>query len=431
MVKASCLTLVFLSALALLSAPAVTAKELIALLPELLNTHDLIGAAEQRRDRAMFLLRASQGDYYPELDFRANAGQEWVDKIEEEDTELTRNYEKASLNQLLTDFGNTTGRIDQSAIVLAIEKENLNSVRQNVLLNGITAYLGLIRTEKTLGFALQSEQNIRKQTGMEETMVEYGAGLSSDVLQAKSQLASAKARVASNVGDLAFADHRFKALFGYSGKEMAASFNIPPSPEDKLPESMTAAVETAWNSNPRLVIAQLEIERLAQEERINKSRYYPKLSAFAEGIRRENYLGFEGLRQEAVIGAELTYNIYNGGSDKARVEAAIKEINEARDIYADTRKLIEEEVANAWQVLETAKERYIYLRDQAAIVSEFLEFARRERQLGKRSLLDVLAGEADQLNAQSDAVAAGVDIHVATYRLFHAMGKLDIDLLVQ
>ena len=169
---------------------------------------------------------------------------------------------------------------------------------------------------------------------------------------------------------------------------------------------------------------------MAQDERINRSRYYPKFNAFAEGIRREDYLGFEGLRQEAVIGAEITYNIYNGGSDRARVEASIRAINEARDTYADTRKLVEEEVANAWQVLETAKERYIYLRDQAAIVGEFLEFARRERQLGKRSLLDVLAGEADQLNAQSDAVAAGVDIHVATYRLFHAMGKLDMDILV-
>ncbi|NNK95552.1 MAG: TolC family protein [Desulfobacterales bacterium] len=405
-------------------------KELIALLPNLLNTHELIRAQEQRRDRAMFLLRAAQGGYYPKLDVVANAGPEWINKIEDEDTSLTRNYEKASVNQLITDFGNTTGRIDQSKLVLEIEKENLNSIRQDVLLNGITSYLGLIRADKTLGFARQSEENIRTQTGMEETMVEYGAGLSSDVLQAKSQLSSAKARVASTVGELGFANNRFRAVFGFGGRDMVETFNIPPSPEVKLPNTVNEAVAIAWETNPRLVVARLEIDRLGQEERVNKSRYFPELSAFAEGVRREDYLGFEGVREEAVIGAELTYNLYNGGSDKARVEASIKEINEARDRYAETRKLVEEEVGNAWQELETARERFIYLRDQAVIVGEFLEFARQERKLGKRSLLDVLAGEADHLNAQANAVAAGIDIEVATYRLFRAMGKLDIDLLV-
>lgn len=415
----------------LLSHPAhLCATELISLIPKLLNTHELIMAQEQKRDQAIFLLRASQGGYYPSVDLEFNAGPEWIDKIEDEDTSLTRNYGKATVNQLITDFGDTLGRIDQSEIVLEIEKENLNSIRQDVLLNGITSYLGLIRADKTLGFARQSEENIRTQTGMEETMVEYGAGLSSDVLQAKSQLSSAKARVASNVGELAFADNRFRAVFGFGGKDQVKSFNIPRTPEDKLPPTVEEAVAMAWDSNPRLVVARLEIDRLSQEERINKSRYYPKFSAFAEGIRREDYLGFEGVREEAVIGAELTYNLFNGGSDKARVEAAIRGINEARDRYAEARKLVEEEVGNAWQQLETAKERYIYLRDQAAIVGEFLEFARRERKLGKRSLLDVLAGEADHLNAQSNAVAAGIDIHVATYRLFHAMGKLDIDLLL-
>ena len=390
MKKAFLMAVVAVLFLPLTSTTSLNAQELISLLPKLLNTHELIRAQEQRRDRAMFLLRAAQGGYFPKLDVVANAGQEWINKIEDEDTSLTRNYQKASLNQLLTDFGNTSGRIDQSKIVVEIEKENLNSIRQDVLLNGITSYLGLIRAEKTLGFAKQSEENIKTQTGMEETMVEYGAGLSSDVLQAKSQLSSARARVASTVGELGFADNRFRAVFGFGGKDMVASFNIPPSPETKLPNTVDDAVAIAWQTNPRLVVARLEIDRLGQEERVNKSRYYPELNAFAEGVRREDYLGFEGVREEAVIGAELTYNLYNGGSDKARVEASIKEINEARDRYAETRKLIEEEVGNAWQELETARERFIYLRDQAAIVGEFLEFARQERKLGKRSLLDVL-----------------------------------------
>jgi TolC family type I secretion outer membrane protein len=407
------------------------AKELISLLPNLLNNHELIHAAEQRRDRAMFLLRASKGDYYPKIDVKANIGPEWVNPIIGDNKNLTRTYGEARINQLITDFGGTTGKIDQSELVLAIEKENLNGVRQDVLLNGITSYLGLIRADKTLEFAEQSEGNIKTQTGMEETKVKYGAGLSSDVLQAKSQLASAKARVALNQGDLAIADHRFKAVYGYSGKNMVNEYTLPSNQNENLPNTINEAVALAWRNNPRLIATKLEIERFIQEKRINKSKNYPKLNAFAEAYYRDDYRGAEGVREEAVLGAELTYNLYNGGSDAARVEAITREIIEARDRFTETRKLVEEEVSNAWQGLLTARERFKYLRDQAVIVGEFLEFARKERKLGKRSLLDVLAGEVDHLDAQSNAVAAGIDIHVATYRLFHAMGALDIDLLVQ
>lgn len=415
----------------LFSQPSLHAKELISLLPNLLNNHELIHAAEQRRDRAMFLLRASKGDYYPKIDVKANIGPEWVNPIIGDNKNLTRTYGEARINQLITDFGGTTGKIDQSELVLAIEKENLNGVRQDVLLNGITSYLGLIRADKTLEFAEQSEGNIKTQTGMEETKVKYGAGLSSDVLQAKSQLASAKARVALNQGDLAIADHRFKAVYGYSGKNMVNEYTLPSNQNENLPNTINEAVALAWRNNPRLIATKLEIERFIQEKRINQSNNYPKLNAFAEAYYRDDYRGAEGVREEAVLGAELTYNLYNGGSDTARVEAITREIIEARDRFTETRKLVEEEVSNAWQGLLTARERFKYLRDQAVIVGEFLEFARKERKLGKRSLLDVLAGEVDHLNAQSNAVTAGIDIHVASYRLFHAMGALDIDLLVQ
>ena len=415
----------------LFSQPSLHAKELISLLPNLLNNHELIHAAEQRRDRAMFLLRASKGGYYPKIDVQANIGPEWVNRIIGDNTNLTRTYGEARLNQLITDFGGTTGKIDQSEIALAIEKENLKGVRQDVLLNGITSYLGLIRANKTLEFAEQSEDNINTQTGMEETKVKYGAGLSSDVLQAKSQLASAKARVALNQGDLAIADHRFKAVYGYSGKNMVNEYSLPSNQNENLPNTINEAVALSWRNNPRLIATKLEIERFIQEKRINQSKNYPKLNAFAEAYYRDDYRGAEGVREEAVLGAELTYNLYNGGSDAARAEAITREIIEARDRFTETRKLVEEEVSNAWQGLLTARERFKYLRDQSVIVGEFLEFARKERKLGKRSLLDVLAGEVDHLNAQSNAVAAGIDIHVATYRLFHTMGALDIDLLVQ
>jgi len=64
------------------------------------------------------------------------------------------------------------------------------------------------------------------------------------------------------------------------------------------------------------------------------------------------------------------------------------------------------------------------LRNQANIAAEFLTLARKERKLGKRSLLDVLNGETNLVNAESDAASAERDVDIAAFTLLAVMGKL-------
>ena len=85
-------------------------------------------------------------------------------------------------------------------------------------------------------------------------------------------------------------------------------------------------------------------------------------------------------------------------------------------------------MANAWQNLLTSRENHKYLQNQTAIVEAFLNLARKERKLGTRSLLDVLNGETEFINATSMAVGANIEIYKAVYQLYHAMGKLRMDL---
>ncbi len=76
----------------------------------------------------------------------------------------------------------------------------------------------------------------------------------------------------------------------------------------------------------------------------------------------------------------------------------------------------------------TAKSNAEFLRNQANISGEFLVLARKERRLGKRSLLDVLNGETSYISALSSAVSAETDYALAAYKLLHAMGSLDLKL---
>ncbi len=65
-----------------------------------------------------------------------------------------------------------------------------------------------------------------------------------------------------------------------------------------------------------------------------------------------------------------------------------------------------------------------YPRWPAHHSSNNLDLARKERELGRRSLLDLLNGEVALINAQSDAAAARVDEVIAAHRLLRAIGGL-------
>jgi adhesin transport system outer membrane protein len=58
-----------------------------------------------------------------------------------------------------------------------------------------------------------------------------------------------------------------------------------------------------------------------------------------------------------------------------------------------------------------------------------LLLAKKERKMGTRSLLDVLNGEVNFINASAAAIAANQDTKIAAFNLFFAMGNIGMELL--
>ena len=67
----------------------------------------------------------------------------------------------------------------------------------------------IIQSRESVRFARQSVANIKKQTELEDAAVTAGGGLT-DVLQAKTQLAGAQARLIQFEGVLATSRHEFE-----------------------------------------------------------------------------------------------------------------------------------------------------------------------------------------------------------------------------
>ena len=179
----------------MLQAGPLRAEGLADLIPELMQTHNLIKAAEADLAAAGERASAAFGGWYPTVNLKAHYGHESQDKpIGSTDTSAVTREGDVTVTQLLWDFGKTNSTIRSGELGRDSARFGLSAAVQDLLLRAATAYINVVRSHEVVTFALQSEENIKRQTEIEDALVRRGAGLSTDVLNSKQQLSGAQAR---------------------------------------------------------------------------------------------------------------------------------------------------------------------------------------------------------------------------------------------
>jgi len=421
---------IVLSLSAFCSAP-VLGQPLYPLLERLVLEHDLIEAGQSREKAAQSELRQARAERYPHLEGLASLGREHIDFPDDRSsTSETRHLQSLRASQLLFDFGKSGADIDRTRAGVDLAGHRLIYTRQDLILQGISAYLNVYSHWERVRLARESEQRITELTGLEETLVDRQVGLATDVLQAKSQLAGAKSIRVQAEGQLANARNRFQAVFGFDlTDEQIENMLRPERPVEHLPVALDRALDIAVENSVDLHMAERGIEITSHELRFRQSAYYPDLHLVGEVKHRRNDVGVRGSRKEALGMVELTWDIFSGGRKMAAVDETRHNMKALEKEKDDLERMVQERVKVAWENLLTARENARYLKDQADILQEFLELAKRERRMGTRSLLDVLSGEINYLNALSNSIAADIDQDLAIYNMLFAMGLLELDAL--
>ena len=423
----TCLLPAAVGGLVLTLSTALQAESLSELIPQLLKTNNLIEASKAAVTAANQQIRVSKGGWFPTLGVTSTYGHEKQKKPEgTDDTDFVSRGADLSVTQLLWDFGNVNSQIRASKIGLTRAEADLELRRQEVTLRGISAFLNLRRAHETLQFALESESNIKKQTDLEDAMVKRGAGLSTDVLQSKRQLASAQSRRAQSEGQLAIARNEYRAVFIDDVPDLN-NLKKPVLPMELIPLSLEEALQIAFRENPALRVAAADTG-LARES-VNTTRsssFFPKVDAIGEGKYKEDSGGSAGEQKELFAKLQMSFNFNMGMTAVNSLKAAESSATSSSKNEAFQRETVAQRVRNAWDNLLVNRTNFEFLRNEAAIAAEFLELARKERKMGNRQLQDVLQGETALINANSSAAAAETDIAIGLYELLAAMGRLDL-----
>ena len=202
-------------------------------------------------------------------------------------------------------LGATNSTIRTAGRVVVQAEAGLNAARQNILLRAVTAYVNILRSQEVLKFAERSEVNIKRQTELENARVERGAGLSTDVLQAKQQLAGAQARRVLARGALAIARNSYNTVFGTMPTAVSAE-DRPVVPVSMIPDDIEEAVVIALDNN-----FQLEAVNFANEiageivDTTRSSQLFPRFEVVGDAKFKNDVSGTVGYKREAVGKVQL------------------------------------------------------------------------------------------------------------------------------
>ena len=401
-------------------------------LDRLLLEHPLIRMVDADVTTAEKQVDVERSAYYPKFSIQSYAGREESKRDVGTSKTFSPHETSVQINQLLTDFGVTSARVDAARSVVEKEGFERNLQTQNLILAAVEAQLKLIRARKAYQFARESEATVLKQTQLENARVEAGRGYATDVLQAKAQLAGAEARRVSANLQLSESINRYKAVFGESsapGDELQGLT----LPQALLPISEEALNEAVQSLNPDTQAA-LARQRVALSERkaqVNKE-LMPRADLVLSSSKGNSFDGSRVINQDdtrmvARLNWSFDFGLRATHISDATQAAVTSATEKANYVLVQAR----EEARSAWANWQMSRDRFDYLNNQVNILDSFLVLARRERELGRRSLLDILNGEIGLINARSEALTALIDERIAAFRVVRVSGKLDVAFFTQ
>ena len=326
----------------------------------------------------------------------------------------------AQVTQPLYNGGGTTGRTHEAVNKVLAERANLIATEETVLFNVVQAYVGVIADKQLLQLQINNEQVLAEQLRATQDRFKVGEITRTDVAQAESALASARAQRQSAQGTLRTADASYLQQVGSPPPDTLADPQPLKLPVKTEQQAMVQAVE----NNPN-VVYQLFQEAAARDAvDVAFSAVMPKLSLQGEYFKQVNQ-GSSGFQTEGAEGLiNLTFPLYQGGSEYAAIRQARQTEQQQHRTVDEARRTALQSVVSAWETLIST--RAAVDSDHVAIRAGFVALDGVERQaiVGTSTTLEVLQQQQTLLNAQTALVQNLTTLITASYQVAQALGRL-------
>ncbi|MCX6621850.1 MAG: TolC family protein [Acidobacteria bacterium] len=429
-------------AIALTSAP-VSAEEPLSLsgaVATALKQHPSMDVAAARIRAAEARIQQARGSYLPKVNFQESWArsnnpvfvfsslltqhQFTVDNFSlgplNRPDALNNFQSTVSVDQVLYDAGQIRAGVKSAEIGRKMTDEERRSIRMNVIGGVVRSYYAAVLARQSLAAARESVRSAEADLERAQSIRQAGMSTDADVLSIRVHLATIREQQIRREADLEVAS---AALNEALGLPLDTLHQLSTSLERSTGAS---AAEAPSDARPEVRQALLAAQGAQEQVAAARGNLLPQV-----GLRGV----FEADRQRFIdrgganwmLAVSLKWNLFNGNSDRARIEEARQSLLAANAQKRQVDQAVRLQVRRAESDLRSAAVRVTVSSAVVFEAEESLRISKNRFGAGLSTVTDLLRTETALLDVRMRRLAAVYDERIAAVALEQAKGALSED----
>jgi len=398
------------------------------------KTHPKIKVKQEELNAQKEFLKVTRSDYLPSIDLSYSVGPETTKTIinQRKTANLTRQEASANLKwNLFSGLDTMYGVKEQEALILSAG-DNVKESANTLAIEAVKAYIDVLKNQELLEIAKENVQVHEKYLHQIKTKVDAGVGRSSDYKQTLSRLEHAKSTMFLAEQNYNNAISSFQRILpgAINAKDLQQPIitDLPANTQDEL-------IKLAMKNNPTILVSKDNIQVAQATLKRSNAAYYPSADIVAKSYWNKNVHGVSTDSNNPVVSKYdedsgynallvFNYNIFNGFADSATKQVNQHKLLQKNSTLVDSKRYIKAYTNIAYQTYISTKKQLTHIDNNIKASADTVSDYRKENELGRRSIIDLLNIELEYNAARNRKVTAKYDNILAYYQILSYTGKM-------
>ena len=368
-------------------------------------------------------ISVAEGGFYPRVDLSADvvANKDRITSRLQPDNAMGQRGVALSVSQLLWDGLTTRHEVERLGHARLTRYFEFLDVSEQTALEAVRAYQDVLRYRQFVRLAEDSYVQHKYAYDQILSRVKAGVARGVDLEQAGARLALADSNRITEVANLHDVSERYRRLVGEAPPDL-----MPPATglERGLPASHAQIIEQAGMRSATVAAAVENLRTVQFQAKTREGSFQPKVEARVRAGEGHNFDGIQDQKRDTSAGVYLSWNLFNGGSDQARVRQTAHLVSQAADQRDKACRDARQTAAIAYNDMGKLTEQMLYLDRNVLAIEKARDAYRQQFDIGQRSLLDLLNSENELYTAKRAYANAEFDLGIAQARTQAGMGAL-------
>ena len=407
--------------------------QIYEMFPRLIVDNEKIKAAELDYEAAKETLKSEYSAYYPQVTVSIGSNHE-DDRTPAKGTypantithDSKHGIQKSiTVTQMIWDAGRTNSVIDKAKATAQQAHFRLELAKEDVIMEGITAWLGLTKAYNTWQANKKIENNAMVTLQMTIEKVKKGQGSKLEQLQIEQQYRTYQTLTMTSKLAYDSAIQRFQNVWRFDPRDAS---KMPMPIADLL--GMLPVQGAPVNNNTSLRIASMDVTIAQEQLNYDRAEFKPRIDGKLSYTEKEGELagGYDtddSKKEEWRGDITMTWKLFGGFKNTHVRNADTARLSAAQMRYQDTLRSTNEQFKNAWNNYVLVEKNLATLKRTVEINEEMYKLTLADFQAGNSPIMAVFGMKTAALMSEVAYLNAQVDLLQARYQLHKVLGLVD------